>query len=66
MSFQKCPACDGTGAGDNNGQPWFGIIPPPCPVCNGGRIIDAETGEPLAKTRIITTNTISIPCGEDK
>lgn len=54
MSFQKCPACNGTGVGDNNGQPWMATIPPACIVCNGGKIINEQTGLPVYK--IITTN----------
>jgi len=44
MSFQKCPACGGTGIDQANRLSTSAT--PTCPVCNGKRIISSLTGQP--------------------
>lgn len=43
-TFQKCPLCEGTGVDPN--VLVSNISSPPCPVCNGKRIISTLTGLP--------------------
>jgi DnaJ-class molecular chaperone len=43
MSWQKCPACDGTG---QDLSVSISNHIPDCPVCNGSRIIHTVTGQP--------------------
>lgn len=60
MSFQKCPACDGSG----NVYDYFSMgTSAVCPTCQGARIIDEVTGLPpegqIPKTITTTGDSIS-------
>lgn len=51
MSFQKCPACDGAGCSVNylvDANYITNASEIQCPVCEGKKIINAETGKPPA------------------
>jgi hypothetical protein len=46
MAYQKCPVCNGSGAGHLPLFPTTNDVRPPCRPCSGTGIIDELTGAP--------------------